>query len=412
MFSNKKTIQAFVTDKKLEERESVVFSQYYDLPNNQVLYWTLGAKQATTKLKIFSIDDFKTSIREQEFEGEYKLLGVLPNGTLLFNDKENLFDQKLITISSDTLAVLSVQSWKGAYSIGVIDNNHFFIINKSDNSGSHDKLARYVTIFQSINGVYVKQSETRLSVHPEYGETEIHSLGKNRYACHLRGHNTSEFRVLIFDIDPSTHQVKECGIITPARGVSHESAASGKCIALPNGNLLTYHRCDDHVQIWNTESMHCAKEWKWEEVKALNNFSVWCIKMTPLNDSIHLLVYQGNCYYLFNTEKLTMREIVFKDGFHPEYYGKDHVLADDRIILQDGRYNNKDYNQVLFKANTLLHYNEVMSLFKMSEVVAKRILSAELPAEMMMLVLSYAFTPEAESDFIKEAYNNPKRFNI
>lgn len=359
--NNFQTPQSLIKDTKLEECKSVVFSKYYDLPSNQVLYWTLGDKQEKTKLKIFSMNDLKTSLREREFNGEYRLLGVFPDGTLLFNNITDLFHNTLMKISSNSLMVLSDQQWKGASSAGIIDNNHFFIIGK-DRDQSDSKLERYLTIFKWDNGAYVEESKTQLSVHPSYGTTKIHSLGNNRYACHLRGNNTTEFRVLVFDIDPSTKQVQERGVFKPTEHPSGESAASGECVVLSNSQILTYHHCHDHVQIWDTEDLHCVKEWEWDKVKKQNNFDVWCLKIIPLNDSINLLVYQGDHYYLFNTDKLLMNQVILDEQFIPNYYGNEHVLDNGKVLAFDGRYNNKAYNQVVFDSN------EIISVFSKTEL--------------------------------------------
>jgi hypothetical protein len=255
MFSknNLKPIDAFVKDKKFEECKSVVFRRYYDLPNDQVLYWTQGNNQKTTKLKVFSIHDLKTSIRDKEFNGDYRLLCLFPDGTLLFDNRTDFFHRTLIRICSNTLTDLSTQPWESTNSAAAIDNNHFFIISKDRKK--NEKIC-YLTIFKLDNGIFVEDSKTQLSIYPNECEgTKIYSLGQNRYAYHVRGHNTSKFSVFIFDLDPNNKQVQERGVIKPqAQHSGSGSAASGECVVLQNGQLLTYHNCHDHVQIWDTES--------------------------------------------------------------------------------------------------------------------------------------------------------------
>ena len=189
------------------------------------------------------------------------------------------------------------------------------------------------------------------------------SLGKNRYCSHFCGQNTSEFGVLIFDVNPDTNEVKEIGVIKPkAQHRGSDSTASGSLAVLPNGKLLTYHESNDNVQIWDTETLSCVKEWNWANIQKPKEFDVWCLKIMSLPDSIYLLVQKGEKFYLFDTDKLVMKPIEL--AAKVEYYGKHHILPSGQIIAftkKDALSRDHHVNVMHLDLPEIMRYRKVMT---------------------------------------------------
>jgi hypothetical protein len=223
------------------------------------------------------------------------------------------------------------------------------------------------------------------------------------------GHNTAEFRILVFEIDPVTNKVIELGIIEPEaqyRGTS--SGASGSYIVLPNSQILTYHECHDNLQIWDTNTpivtkenkntFNCVKEWNWSNIQMPKDFSVWRLKIMPLPDFTHLIIIKGGRFYLFNIDKGEMKQIVTT----PERIltGNHHILPDGRVLILQRNYkdlsdNNIHIEQLSLKENML---PKIEQAIKQSKLLSIRFFQREtnIPVDVIKIIVKMAFTPDAK----------------
>lgn len=328
-----------ITKATKSEDGYIVYSRFYNLPNKTVLYLTWDQAQKHTTLKIFSTDDLITSLAERILKGPHDLLCILSDGSLLLQKHAYGDDrtESLHKICHNTLNTLSTQPWNQAYSAGVIDDKSFFII-KDITDRASEKPKYSIVIYQWKEIAYVESSNTPLSVYPEsFAPTnagyigDILQISKNRYSCSIRGHNTDDFRILIFDIDAETNEVHEHGVIQPkSQHPGASSLASGSVVALPNSQLLTYQETYDNVQIWDTNTRTCVKEWDWDDIQTPEGFSFWLLKIKPFPDSLHLLVHQGEKIYFFNTDKLMMKPIELANAV--ESTGKHHILPNGQLL--------------------------------------------------------------------------------
>lgn len=243
---------------------------------------------------------------------------------------------------------------------------------------------------------------------------QIQHITKNRFCCHLRGHNTDEFRILIFEINIKTNQVNELGILKPkAQENGSGSPASGEIVVLSNGQLLTYHDCNDNVQIWDTETLECIKEWNWSDINKPADFTVWCLNIWSFPDSIHILVYQGNQMYLFNTDKLQLKQMEFPDKLKPDDCGRHQVLANGQILAFVCKDNmDSDHVKIFhFDLKEMIYFREKMTDYKVSKYISQLFLNDRLPAEMTDIIISNAFTSEVEKSVARKAYDDFDKAN-
>lgn len=383
---NDRGTQSIIKGSKIEEGY-IVWSKYFNLPNKRILFYAQDHEQKTTTLKIYSTDDLNTSIIKNIMEGDFRFLCIAPNGTILLRDQSEFFKQKLVKICPKTLSVISTQPWKYNRYAGVIDNERFFVIRKADDSFKNKKLERCLLVYKWDENSYVNTNKIQLSAHPNTAGgdmSDIRSLGNNRYCCIMRGHNTDEFRVLLFDFDSKNNEVNELGIIQPIVQVHGcSSSASGELEVLPNGQLLTYHDCDDNVQIWDPQTRRCVKEWNWADVQKPDNFQLLCLKIMPLADSIHLLVSQGEGFFLFNTDTLELKKIELEGHPKLEYHGNHHILANGQVLATIvDRAITKDWIRVLhFDLPEMVFYRKQIGVNKQSQCVSSRFFTPVSPNE-------------------------------
>jgi hypothetical protein len=376
----------------------IVWSEYHNLPNKRVLFLTKDSDRNKTMLSIFSVHDFNTTLVEKTLENNWHLLCILPDGSILLNN-ERFRDNCLIKLCPQSLNVLSTQPWKHAYSAGAINNESFFIIKKDDDNWDSKNPKCSLVLYTWDKDAYVESSKISLAAHPLKSSSSIStmlSLGKNRYCSHFCGQNTSEFGVLIFDVNPDTNEVKEIGVIKPkAQHRGSDSTASGSLAVLPNGKLLTYHESNDNVQIWDTETLSCVKEWNWANIQKPKEFDVWCLKIMSLPDSIYLLVQKGEKFYLFDTDKLVMKPIEL--AAKVEYYGKHHILPSGQIIAftkKDALSRDHHVNVMHLDLPEIMRYRKVMT--ESQHLVRLFFNRNRLPIEITNNILSYTLTPDAK----------------
>lgn len=418
MFSKKESITRAIIEKTKSENGYNAYSNYYNLPDKRILYLARDEDRSRTTLKIFSVDDLKTSIVERTFlsnkQGEYDLFCILPNGTILLAMcRYGNRGGSLIKICPNTLKILSTQSWQASViddnPAGVIDNESFFVINKSDvldkNSGY------FLTSYQWNTKHYVESRKTKLSLNPdETNSSTILSLGKHRYCCQFEGCKNNIFDVLIFKIDSKTYEIQELGLIKPVQYDGPGSFAFGYIAALPNRQLLTYHKEKKGAQIWDTDNLTCVKKLDWSTIQKPDKFMP-LMEIIPFPDSRHLLISKYSSIFIFDTDKCFMKEIKLESQFNFDMVKKETVRVADcgnHHILGNGKVlafvdsSVPDCNQMLFDLKEMCHYRKNLIDYKVSQLVSKSFFNKmKLPDEISSHILSYAFTPEIEASFVK-----------
>ena len=344
----------------------IIYSQYKSLPDKKVLFLTKDKDKQCTTLKIFSIDDLNTCLVKTILENDWRLLNICPNGSILLQKFNSPRNYTLVKLCSETLNILSSFTWQGTHSLGVIDNDSFFVIKKADDSWKTGQQEQFLHRYKWNENSCMESQKIQLNAHPGTGGdiVDINSLGNNRFCCHLRGHNTAEFKVLIFDIDPDTNAVEEIGLIEPkAQHEGSGSAASGTVMVLPNGNLLTYHDCHDNVQIWDSKTLKCILEWNWLDNLIPGHFSIWCVEIKPFPDSVHLMVIQGENIYLFNMKKLEFSLVKFDTQVELELLSPPHILHDGQVIafFRRGAFSQNTLNIMHFDLPKIANCRKIMT---------------------------------------------------
>lgn len=221
------------------------------------------------------------------------------------------------------------------------------------------------------------------------------------------GHSSDEFKVVVFDIDPVAFTIKVNGLIEPKELRGHDSCSTGRMIALPNGQLLTYHSAfdypEDHLQIWDTEKLVCLKEWNWRDISKPTNFDGrdFYSQIKCLPDSKHLIMVSSNGIFLFKIETLTMKEINLGK---PTVGKTPHILSNGQVLS----FMKHNYDNILpvmqFDLKEMCDYRKNMSAFKMSEYcVSQRFFTTnifkDMPQDIVNHIVSYAFSAEAKAEF-------------
>jgi hypothetical protein len=149
------------------------------------------------------------------------------------------------------------------------------------------------------------------------------------------------------------------------------------------------------VQIWDTETLSCVKEWNWANIQKPKEFDVWCLKIMSLPDSIYLLVQKGEKFYLFDTDKLVMKPIEL--AAKVEYYGKHHILPSGQIIAftkKDALSRDHHVNVMHLDLPEIMRYRKVMT--ESQHLVRLFFNRNRLPIEITNNILSYTLTPDAK----------------
>lgn len=397
-----------ITKATKSEDGYIVYSRFDNLPNKKVLYSTRDRAQRNTTLKIFSTDDLSTSLVERTLKGAFDLLCILSNGSILlqkilFNDDR---DESLLKICHNTLDTLSTQPWKRVNAAGAIDDKSFFIVKENSLIPGYS-----IFIYQWKEIAFVESSNIPLSVYPKSVAPinggyigDIFKISTNRFCCSIRGHNTDDFRVLIFDIDAKTNEVHEHGVIQPkAQFTGTSSSASGSVVALPNGQLLTYHEANDNLQIWDTNTLNCVKEWNWADIQKPEGFSLWLLKIKPFPDSLHLLVHRGEEIYFFNTDKLIMKQIELTHEI--DSIGKHHILPNGQV-LAFMKYEDDDHVNIMqFDLPEIVKLRKIMT--ESQYLVRMFFKRNNFPEHIAKDIYFRAFTPEATQMLARKIADMP-----
>ncbi|MBI2786293.1 MAG: hypothetical protein HYX60_08330 [Legionella longbeachae] len=403
MFSKYPSTTSIIKNIK-SEQGYIVHSQYYPLPENKVLFLTKDQKREATTLKTFLTEALQTHLAENTLKGDWNLVCIFPDGSILLNTRS-----KLIKLCPASLNILASQSWIGdlySNSVGVIDNNTFFAITNNK--------TYFLSIYKWNKDSFIESSKTPLPTQPKNGSATIEnvqSLGKNRYSYHWRGHNTSEFRISVFEINPNNNEVQELGVIIPkAQRAGNDSRASGNCIALANGQLLTYHMNYNNVQIWDTKTCTCIKEWSWKNIQKPNDFKYYretCLKIIPFPDCKNLLIYNSNSahFFLFNTDTQVMKRIKLAHGV--AYYGEHHILPNGQVLAFVESESPNTTKIVQFDLPEMISYRKL--IHESQKVAAWFLRKNNCPKPIIQYIFSFAFTSESKALLAKkiEEKNEP-----
>lgn len=377
--------------------------QYINLANNQLLLMKSDSSPIqgnTSTLKIFSNSDLNHCLIENTFKGDFMFIGICPDNSILFHNIES-GSHELVKINPDTLTIISNQYWQ-TYGVGIIDNLNIFII-KRDKSEFYTRISnqRHLQLFRWDEKTYVEDKTIKLFTHPKNTTSDmgaIGSLGKSRYFCHIRGHETGEFGILIFEIikinkENNIYHLKESGLIEP-KAHPGSGRASGEIIVLPNGYLLTYHECHHEVQIWDTNTLTCIKEWNWIDIakpdEMTQNFSVRYCQISPFPDAIHLLILVENKFYLFNIENLTLKNIPMA-GLK-KYCNRHHLLSNGQVLAFLASSNENTLQISHFDTEEMIYARQRRADYRMSQLICHSFFNSRFPEEITDYICSYAFT--------------------
>lgn len=298
---------------KTTKKEKGGSGNHYDLPQQRVLFISRYLSEEKTTFKIFSINDLNNSLVEKTFNKKCKFLSIVADGSILIYAVNA---RKLIKLDSN-LAVLSKQDWIH-YPIAVIDNESFFLIRVN-------KHALELSVYKWEKESYVEVHNETLQSHAPIlnkGIEGIKFLGGNRYCAISKGF---DFYALIFELQ-ANYTVKELGVIKPE---GYLGCGNNEITILPTGELLIYNSIGNKVQIWDTETFHCIKEWQFhlESKGNLDDDFKAHLRVVPFPDSPYLLV-QKKHFYLFHMNTSVLKQI--RLTYQP--LGVPHVLPNGQVL--------------------------------------------------------------------------------
>jgi hypothetical protein len=386
------------------EEGCVFYSNYINLSNKDVLFVSRNQDSIDTYFKKFSVNNLKNCIVKKTLRGEYNYLGTMPDGSLLFNQHNKWTEDFLIRLCSRNLNIISKNQWKRADSIGIINNNSFFVIERDETNIIGYTIEYLLKIYQWDEEKLLSEKKSiKLMTHPDNPDlnmNRIQSLGKNRYCCYIHGRYSDESEILIFEVDPSEDRVIEHGIISP--GIQEDDIylyESGNILVLPNGNLLTYHKNHGLVQIWDAIKFNCIQAWDWSEVKE-KNFLYFNLKILCFSDLIHLLIIQETSVYIFNMENFSLKQIPLKDV---NIFGNHYILNNGKLVIFTGKTlgSSVDISFVNLK-EIMLPIKRKCEIYERSYFYSHHLFQhmAGLPKEISDDIVSYAFTPETKMAFM------------
>lgn len=378
---------------KFSEVGYPAYSNYHNISSELVLYITHDEERKTTLLKIFSATDLSVAKAEKMLKHKYSLMCIFEDGTFLLIDDVT---RTLIKLCPRTLeTIISQLTDINTNLCAVLDNENFFIL-KTELTPRDNLISAQLTVYQQQDNNYVESFILPLAMETTSQHAEVStlvSLGKNRFGCHLIGDNTSEFSVVIFDVNLARQTITTVGMITPKQ----QSVASGKVAIVANGLLLTYHLSHDGVQLWDTNTLQCIKEWNWGNlVSEEDNFSFLYTKIKPIMNTPNLLVYQDLKFFIFNIPTLTAK-IIDLASLKLHSYGPMHALPNGELAIFLVSKSNDKLNTVLhFDINELAKYREHMGTYSFSKQTAYRFFDnkVKMPPEITNIILSYAYNSE------------------
>lgn len=321
---------------------------YHDLPQEKVLSIAQAVDKKSIELKIYSIHDVTTCLIEKIFEGNYKFLGVFPNGSILmekteelsdtvevfledsiFSEERNALRKQLIKLSPDNLEISESQEWKenelNTYRVRIINNESFFVIDHGFDYNCESSL----TFFRWEGNSFNKGKKQTLICEAKLMDSEIHFLEENTYGCEIQSKESNKLLVLIFELYGKEELIKFPPVKLNAWPHVNLLMDPVKMINLPHGKFLAFHPYEDKFQIWDIKRRRCIKEMNWSD--QIHENAGCKIDIKPLPDSSHLLLRQVGNFYLFNTKELKIKKIASPDCM--DYGDEFHILSTGKVIL-------------------------------------------------------------------------------
>lgn len=406
MFSKNDTSKPSNTQ-PLTEHGYIVFSYYVTLSKQYVLFISCDERRTRTKIKLFQANNLANCVKEQEFEGRYCFAGLVSPGFFLLSRED---EHEILTFRIENLEVQSSFKWSNYNYINPINEEYFFTINNINPRTIRGPFELKFYRWERHQPILMQQIPLNHGPHNSGSMSSVVSLGNGRFASHICGHNSKEFKVLIFEcaLNPLNQkfEIQINHIITPeAQHFGSGSTASGTILALPNGHLLTYHEHHDGLQIWDTGNGECLKTWNWSDIRPKQNFASF-IKITPFPDHKHLLIHKQDSLFIFNMEQLTLKQIKIS---HLNCFGAHHVLPNGKLLTF---HRHKGENELL-KISLLdipqtLAYQLSLEAFVDTQVSMYFHLfkNLSLPKELCLHILGYAFTPESQQQFVSNYLDN------
>ncbi len=391
----------------LTEHGYIVFSHYVTLSKQYVLFISCDERRTRTKIKLFQANDLVNCVKEQEFEGRYRFAGLVSPKFFLL-DKED--SHEILKFRIDDLEKQSSFKWSNYNYINPINEEYFFTINNINPRAIGGPFELKFYQWEQHQPILMQQIPFYQDPHNSGSMSSVVSLGNGRFASHISGHNSKEFRVLLFEcaLNPLTQkfEFQINHTITPdAQHLGIGSTASGTILALPNGHLLTYHEYHDGLQIWDTSNGECIKSWNWSDIRPNQNFASF-IRITPFPDHKHLLIHKQDSLFIFNMNQLTLKQIKMNNI---NCSGQHHILPNGKLLTF---HRHKEENELLkislFDIPQTLAYQRSLKAFVDTQVFMYIHLFKDLnlPKELCLHILRYAFTPESQQQFISNYPDN------
>ncbi|RAP37038.1 hypothetical protein B1207_06340 [Legionella quinlivanii] len=235
--------------------------------------------------------------------------------------------------------------------------------------------------------------------------SNLTKLATGQYIFKYSGYNCDDFKIFLLNKKEQANgafQFELEGKIEPLKEHSIDSHGSGDFAALPNGDILTYHRSGRNFQVW--QDTKCIKKWGWwlnEQIKLSCSDETykkgfWTRKMIPLPDNEHVLVLVwGVKLFLFSlkTNLLTPVDI----GNHYPYNVS--VRTNGQVLVQTSQ-DHTNNNLLLLEFKEMLAYRTL--IFKALE-------AKNLPTELNALITSFL---APDSSWTIEEEKEPSRCSV
>lgn len=397
------------------ETGEYINNDYHSLPNRRVLSVTTNEVASQTTLSVSSIDNILNTTATLTLDGRYDVVGVFPDGTFLLQSAHRGGQENFLSkMCSKKLESLSKQSFKFPDShcqTGILDNDKFFVIQTAINILDHNN-SYTLKIYEWINEKYIETCSTPFVFKTINGmfPTKILSLENNLFCCQFSYTDKNGYQALIFEIDSSTGSIKERDPID-IKSVGLCSHHKDNITALPNNQLLTYCNERDKVQIWDTNTMICSKEWNWKSLQKISedNFTKHLMfgNVISFPDSIHILFTELYSHDLFimNTINLSVKKIDI-GNLKPLSFGGIQILANGKIIILVEERIDKDkkiIKHILIDTPEMIEYRKNQrENFHSKAIFACGLFNTNgLPRELTQGILGLAF----KNEFVEEVAN-------
>lgn len=366
-------------------------SYHYNLPGNKVLFLTPGLDSKLhyiTTLKIFSMDNLYDSIKDTSFSGSWDVLSILQDGSFWLKEATS-GNPTLIKFTQELTLCFSDYFDKTIKLFYPIEDKRFIAVKEN------------VLLIYNVEKKHIEFKEAfnyRGDILENQRCLEVIPLGKYRFCFYLYFNQEKIFRLLISEFEASNNTFNHKAIIEP----KIQDITSGKVILLPDGTLLTYHPQHENVQIWDSETAECIKEWNWSQIAPVT-FSKSYLEMIPFPDSYYLLVKKKDelaALFMFNIYNLSLIPIIFSLNLNPK--SNPHILPNSEVLDVSECRSSKfgcgelNYDVIHFGLTEIKNFTKAKEMTNTNQKhVHSFFLAKKFPDEINKLILSYAFTLDA-----------------